>query len=393
MSHLTPSQGYGPAQSGGAVPQQPAPQYAAPGYAPAAGTAPTATFPPAPGYASAPGFGGPQAPQKSFVATWLFALLLGVLGIDRFYLGKVGTGIAKLLTFGGLGIWALVDLIITLVGKQTDKLGRPLEGYDRHKKLAWIITGAWVLLGVLVGAVNGATAGNRAPAAMPEVSQPAAEPAAEVEDDAPAESPVEEPVEEPAEEPAAPVEEPAGDAASWAADTYGPFEPVTQQGSGDSIIELPAGAGIVTASHNGSANFIVQVLDASNGSTGDLLVNTIGAYSGTAAYGITAFGEGVRLQVTADGAWELTIAPVASAPELTPAGSGDGVFLYGGDAGAAAVTHDGAANFIVQQHSDDFLAMGLLVNDIGAYTGTVPIGSGPSVVTVMADGGWTIAVQ
>lgn len=361
MSYTPPSQGYSPA--------------------------PDAGFAPAPGYASAPNFGGPQAPQKSFVATWLFALLLGGLGVDRFYLGKVGTGIAKLLTFGGLGIWALVDLIITLVGKQTDKLGRPLEGYDRHKKVAWIVSAALVLLGVVIGAVNGAAAGGRAPTALPQVSQPAAEPAAEVEE------PAEEPVEEPAEEPAAPVVEPADDAASWAADAYGTFEPVTQQGSGDSIIELPAGAGIVTSSHNGSANFIVQVLDANNGSTGDLLVNTIGAYNGTAAYGITAFGEGVRLQVTADGAWELTIAPIASAPDLAASGSGDGVFLYGGDAGAAALTHDGAANFIVQQHSDDFLAMGLLVNDIGAYSGTVPMGAGPSVVTVMADGGWTIAVQ
>ncbi|SFS11336.1 TM2 domain-containing protein [Agrococcus baldri] len=389
MSHTTPSQGFGPAQAGGAAPQESAPQYAAPGYAPAAGTAPNVGFAPAPGHASAPNFSEQQAPLKSFVATWLFAMLLGVLGVDRFYLGKVGTGIVKLLTFGGLGIWALVDLIITLVGKQTDKLGRPLEGYDQHKKLAWIVTGAWVLLGVLIGAVNGATAGNREPAAVPEVSQPAAEPAAEVEDEPAAEAPAEEPVDEPA----APVEEPADDAASWAADTYGTFEPVTRQGSGDSIVELPAGAGIVTASHNGSANFIVQVLDASNGSTGDLLVNTIGAYSGTAVYGVSAFGEGVRLQVTADGAWELTIAPVASAPELAASGSGDGVFLYGGDAGAAAITHDGAANFIVQQHSDDFLTMGLLVNDIGAYSGTVPIGAGPSVVTVMADGGWTIAVQ
>ena len=75
--------------------------------------------------------------------------------------------------------------------------------------------------------------------------------------------------------------------------------------------------------------------------------------------------------------------------EFLNAGSLD----FGSTAGAAALTHDGAANFIVQQHSDDFLAMGLLVNDIGAYSGTVPIGAGPSVVTVMADGGWTIAVQ
>jgi hypothetical protein len=34
--------------------------------------------------------------------------------------------------------------------------------------------------------------------------------------------------------------------------------------------------------------------------------------------------------------------------------------------------------------------MGLLVNEIGAYTGTVPLSSGPSVISVSADGNWTL---
>lgn len=39
----------------------------------------------------------------------IISILVGGLGIDRFMLGETGTGIAKLLTCGGLGIWTIVD--------------------------------------------------------------------------------------------------------------------------------------------------------------------------------------------------------------------------------------------------------------------------------------------
>ena len=48
------------------------------------------------------------------VFTWVFCFLLGWLGVDRFVRGQVGTGIAKLLTMGGFGIWGLIDWIIAL---------------------------------------------------------------------------------------------------------------------------------------------------------------------------------------------------------------------------------------------------------------------------------------
>lgn len=94
-------------------------------------------------------------PPKSFVATWLLSMFLGSFGIDRFYLGKIGTGILKLLTGGGFGIWYLIDLILTLVGSQTDKLGRPLEGYQAHKTVAWIVTIVWLFGGVIFAILTG----------------------------------------------------------------------------------------------------------------------------------------------------------------------------------------------------------------------------------------------
>ena len=65
--------------------------------------------------------------EKSFVAALLLCLFLGGLGVHRFYVGKIGTGILMLLTLGGLGIWALIDLIMIAVGSFTDKNGLPIK--------------------------------------------------------------------------------------------------------------------------------------------------------------------------------------------------------------------------------------------------------------------------
>jgi hypothetical protein len=121
-------------------------------------------------YPPAPGYGQAKQGNKSFLVTWLLSLLLGVLGVDRFYLGKVGTGILKLVTLGGIGIWALIDLILVLTNKTRDKQGLPLEGYDRHRKVALIVTGVVILLSIVV---NSARAGS-APSVAPVPSTPKA---------------------------------------------------------------------------------------------------------------------------------------------------------------------------------------------------------------------------
>lgn len=101
--------------------------------------------PPPPGYAMPPAsgsYGGPSpyppdagAPygrdahgrplsNKSKLVAGLLQILVGGLGIGRFYTGHIGIAIAQLFTCGGLGVWALIDGILFLVkDDRTDAKG------------------------------------------------------------------------------------------------------------------------------------------------------------------------------------------------------------------------------------------------------------------------------
>jgi len=69
--------------------------------------------------------GMPVSPRE-----WLVCMILcffvGFWGVHRFYVGKVGTGILMFFTFGGLGIWWFIDLIIIATASFRDKEGRPI---------------------------------------------------------------------------------------------------------------------------------------------------------------------------------------------------------------------------------------------------------------------------
>ena len=65
--------------------------------------------------------------EKGFVPTILLCFFLGALGVHRFYVGKIGTGILQLITLGGLGIWAMVDFIMVVCGKFTDGEGNTIR--------------------------------------------------------------------------------------------------------------------------------------------------------------------------------------------------------------------------------------------------------------------------
>lgn len=78
-----------------------------------------------------PGCGAPQKAggqsPKLILPAALLCFFLGVFGAHRFYVGKVGTGILQLLTFGGFGIWAFIDFIMIVVGSFRDSEGHVID--------------------------------------------------------------------------------------------------------------------------------------------------------------------------------------------------------------------------------------------------------------------------
>lgn len=67
--------------------------------------------------------------SKSRGIALLLSLLLGYLGIHRFYVGKIGTGILWLCTGGCFTIGWIIDNFMVLFGKFTDKDGKTLKNW------------------------------------------------------------------------------------------------------------------------------------------------------------------------------------------------------------------------------------------------------------------------
>ena len=82
-----------------------------------------------------------ETEESSFnwTAVFFLSLFLGFFGIDRFYVGKKKSGVVKLLTFGGSGIWWLVDLIIIATGKSTDASKRKILNTSKQRVVSFVL--------------------------------------------------------------------------------------------------------------------------------------------------------------------------------------------------------------------------------------------------------------
>ncbi|MEA0565047.1 hypothetical protein [Lysinibacillus irui] len=174
------------------------------------------------------------------------------------------------------------------------------------------------------------------------------------------------------------------------------LEALKLSGSGDTAtkkFKLDSGFLIIDATHQGSRNFAVKLLD-SNANSLKLVVNEIGNYSGKKIYSIPA-GE-YQYEVTASGPWTINMSqdiPKDVSPEGKVSGKGDSVVFMNITKGAKTVsfTHDGSRNFVVKANDSVLLA-----NEIGAYNGSKVQKVEDSSIyffDITADGNWTMTFE
>ena len=92
--------------------------------------------------------------EKQYLTATFFSIFLGWLGVDRFYLGHVGLGIVKLLTFGGFGIWWLIDIIWIGLGNAKTQSGVVLERTESATKVVYVGLAIFVIFEILGGVLG-----------------------------------------------------------------------------------------------------------------------------------------------------------------------------------------------------------------------------------------------
>lgn len=169
-------------------------------------------------------------------------------------------------------------------------------------------------------------------------------------------------------------------------------KPRVIKGRGDDVVDIPplTELSVVVFDCRCSSNTVLK----SDGPE-SLLVNEIGKYKGKRWINLEDGAQTTQFEINASGRWTLTIGSVdqlaTKAASGKVSGKGDDVIVLGGSATKAKITHSkGSSNFVIKAYSLETGDGGLLVNEIGGYSGTRPL-QAPALVEVTADGNWSIS--
>ncbi len=175
-------------------------------------------------------------------------------------------------------------------------------------------------------------------------------------------------------------------------------DPISLTGSGNSVIDFEKwiGPAVLSATHDGDGDFIVDNYSANNQKLGRM-INTAGFYVGSLPLDFAGGTRTTRFDITADGAWELQIIPLDLARgEIVPS-------TLDGDGDDVIVIIDGAPGTMIidaSQTSDYFILWAFgegspvqLINSAGEYEGTVTAPAGTTSFAVMTIGPWSMEIN
>ena len=168
--------------------------------------------------------------------------------------------------------------------------------------------------------------------------------------------------------------------------------PPSYSGYGDSVVKVSANYCMATvkASYSGGSNFVIWSLNSDKEQV-DLLVNTIGSYSGTTLMGVD--DDVAYLKITASGSWHIELGSPWQAPQVKKGKkySGDAVMMFDKDnVDIFKFKANGTGNIVLRGYNAAITSSDLLVNDIGNSSGEY-INSGYCLFEVISDGTWSVS--